>query len=168
MSELKPKDRVKHIRLDKAGTCVVYHALKKKWKVQWDNGKSTFCAVKSLKILDPTNPKSYRRNNTGAASRAAAPKLPVAANTKVAKDTDSKPVAKGTAKEDNTSVKKEAPTVNKVASTVAPKMAANTPAALFVEGAWLRRAERHHDRRGFFQEMFNTSRDKFIEIQVSL
>lgn len=108
MSALKPKDRVRHIRLNKEGTCLSYNVIKKQWKVKWDNGKSTFCKVKSLQRLDQNKPKTHARKkvvkmsatketardqnkpkrhvqkklNKMAATKETAPKLPTAANSK--------------------------------------------------------------------------------------
>ena len=46
------------------------------------------------------------------------------------------------------------------------KLAPNENAALFVKGAYFRGAGRFHDQRGFFQEMFNTGRDDFMNVKV--
>ena len=56
----------------------------------------------------------------------------------------------------------------KEATTCAPpKLNSKEEAALVVKGAFCHDADRFHDQRGFFQEMFNTGRDDFINIKVN-
>ena len=85
--------------------------------------------------------------------------------------TDLKPGARRAAEKEqpvDDACLKNAGVVKKVADDAAvPKMAANKLAPLFVADAFFRRAERFHDQRGFFQEIFNTGRDDFIEIKVN-
>ena len=88
--------------------------------------------------------------------------------------TDLKPGARRAAEKEQSvdgACLKNADVVKKVADDAAvknaPKMAANKLAPLFVADAFFRRAERFHDQRGFFQEIFNTGRDDFIEIKVN-
>ena len=88
--------------------------------------------------------------------------------------TDLKPDARRAAEKEQSgddACLKNADVVKKVADDAAvknaPKMAANKLAPLFVADAFFRRAERFHDQRGFFQEIFNTGRDDFIEIKVN-